>query len=108
MTAEKFDARASMVADMLESMIMLHVLEIKRAGFLTDWRDLNGLADKIAEQSDLLFGETTRQQHRDRGTLMAEIAYAVAVLSFLPGGVSLFDRRYANTLTDVKESKTNE
>lgn len=77
----------------LECAVPLHVLSIKRMGYLPEIPE--GMADLIASRGDvLMFGE----KKGDAASIFNKLALTIAILSFAPGGIRVFGNHWESKL----------
>lgn len=79
----------------LDAAVPLRIRELAVRGGPTDvdFERVKGYADNIASRADvLMFGGSKKKGEIAR--LFNELADALAVMAFVPGGVSVFGRRY--------------
>jgi hypothetical protein len=84
----------------LGAAVPLHIEEIRKAGGPTveDFKAASGFSGDLAHRGDvLLFGGGKKGEAAE---LFNKTARAIAVLAFLPGGVTLFGNHW-----EVKETK---
>lgn len=75
----------------LEVAVPLHIMELECAGGPTvaDFTNLAGFADELGAKGDqLLFGG------KDAAMLFNRLARAIAVISYCPGGITLFGQHW--------------
>lgn len=84
------DARAST----FQAGIMLHILELRERGgpTIAEWSRIAEFANALAEKADvMLFGGCKKGEAAD---LFNKTCKAVAILSFVPGGITLMGEHY--------------
>lgn len=80
--------------DMLQLAVPLYIQQLKDNGGPADadFTRLCGIGDSLAHQGDvLLFGG---RKKGEAAQLFNDLAFAIAVLSFVPGGVCVFGQRW--------------
>lgn len=89
--------KQALISATVGTMVPLFVAELKKTGgpLGSDWNRARAFAPVLPEQADTLMyggkkGEATK--------LMNEMCFAIAVLSFLPGGITIFNNRFENKI----------
>jgi len=80
--------------DMLQLAVPLYIQQLKDNGGPADadFTRLCGIGDSLAHQGDvLLFGGSKKGE---TAQLFNDLAFAIAVMSFVPGGVCVFGQRW--------------
>ena len=80
--------------DMLQLAVPLYIQQLKGNGGPadSDFTRLRGIGDGLAQRGDiLLYGGRKRGE---AAQLFNDLAFAIAVLSFVPGGVCVFGQRW--------------
>jgi hypothetical protein len=78
----------------VSAMVPLEIMELERRGGITDWHieQAREISKLIAEQGDVLqYGGGKRGQ---AGSLMAKLCEGLAVLAFMPGGVTFAGQHF--------------
>ena len=101
--SQPYDSRMAIVSDMIESIALLKILEIRKAGEVPSVESLHWLQEMIGTSPETLMGALSQQDRRDRGKLLGALGHAVAVMAFCPGGITLFGRHYEAQLPKTVE-----
>ena len=94
------DGHDSLLAISLAAAVPLRIMVLQRQGGPTemDWRNAVEFGSVLAEKGDILqFGYGKRQPREGEPSvadLFNQLARAVAVLAFVPGGVRLFGMHF--------------
>lgn len=91
----------------LSASIPLYILQIKEKGEITekDMERAREFSQVLGEKGDvLLFGS---KKKGETAKLFNDLAWSIALLSFCPGGITIFKQHYENKLEDNINGKTN-
>ena len=85
------------MADMMGMAVPLHIARLKEKGGpdAADMEKAQGLSDVLGERGDiLLFGGGKKGKKGEVADMFNGTAAAIAVLAFVPGGVTLFGQHW--------------
>lgn len=99
----EWGARPLMTA--LSAAVPLRILELRQRGgpSSSDWESACDFADTLAEKADRLLFRSSKKG--ETAELFNRLAAAIAVLSYAPGGVSVFGLHFESRLDDSEVSR---
>lgn len=80
----------------LECAVPLHVLWIKKLGYLPPIPD--GIEELIASHGDTLLFADAREKKGAAAEIFNKLALTIAIMSFAPGGIRVFGNHWQNKL----------
>lgn len=84
------------LAIIVEGMVAVELLQMRADGGPTE-HDIawcRERADDLLEHGDIFMGASTSKEHKQRGRSLATLARTIAVMAWIPGGVTIFGRHW--------------